>query len=147
MHLQDLLTEDRVLVGVRVRDKAALLGELARQAGVRLAIDSGLVLGALTARERLGSTGFGRGFALPHARVEGVASLFGLFARLARPVAYEAIDGAGVDLVFLLLIPPGVDAGHVAALAAVSRAMRDEALVRAIRAAGDATDLYRLLMQ
>jgi PTS system nitrogen regulatory IIA component len=142
MRLADLLTADRVLVGLRTRDKPALLAELARQSATHLALDPAPILAALTARERLGSTGFGRGFALPHARVEGVKTLFALFARLAKPVPYDAIDGAPVDLVVLLLIPPDTT-DHVAALAAIARELRDEATIKQIRAAADASQLYQ----
>jgi PTS system nitrogen regulatory IIA component len=145
MRLSDLLAPDRVLLGVRARDKAALLDELARQAGTRLGVEAPAILAALAARERLGSTGFGRGFALPHARVAGVARMFGLFARLARPIAFDAIDGAPVDLVFLLLIPPGSGNEHVAALAAVAREMRDETVVRQVRNAATAEALCEAL--
>ena len=126
MHLTDLLTRDHVLFGVRARNKAALLKHCAAQAAAASGAAAEDIFAALSARERLGSTGFGRGFALPHARVEGVRKLLGLFARLARPIPFDAIDGAPVDLVFLLLIPPGAGTDHVAALAAVARAMRDE---------------------
>jgi nitrogen PTS system EIIA component len=146
MHLSDLIGPDRVIVGLRPGDKAQLLGELARQAATRLPVPSEAVLAALSTRERLGSTGFGRGFALPHARVEGVPRLFGLLVRLARPIDYEAIDGQAVDLVFLLLIPPGSGNHHVAALAAIARAMRDESTLQKIRKASTAAVLYRNLV-
>jgi nitrogen PTS system EIIA component len=146
MHLSDLIGPDRVIVGLRAGDKAQLLGELARQAATRLLVPSEAVLAALSTRERLGSTGFGRGFALPHARVEGVHRLFGLLVRLARPIDYEAIDGQAVDLVFLLLIPPGGGNDHVAALAAIARAMRDASMLQKIREASTAAVLYRTLV-
>ncbi len=145
MHLNDLIGPDRVIVGARVGDKAHLLSELARQAAARIPVPSEAVLAALSSRERLGSTGFGRGFALPHARVNGVDRLFGLFVRLARPIDFEAIDGQPVDLVFLLLIPPGAGNEHVAALAAIAREMRDESTLQKIREASTAAVLHRHL--
>ena len=145
MHLSDLIAPDRVIVGLRSGDKTQLLSELARQAAARVSVEAQAILAALSARERLGSTGFGRGFALPHARVNGVERLFGLFVRLAQPIDFAAIDGQPVDLVFLLLIPPGAGNDHVGALAAVARRMRDEGSLQKVRKANTAPDLYRIL--
>ena len=87
------------------------------------------VQAALAAREQLGSTGLGAGFALPHARIEGLDAYLGLFVRLAKPIDFEAIDGKPVTLVFVLLIPSETTIPHVAALAAISRRFRDADLV------------------
>ena len=143
MKLSELIGPDRVIVDLRASDKAQLLAELARQAANRTSLDAAAVLSALSAREALGSTGLGRGFALPHARVPGLDRLFGLFVRLARPMDFDAIDGQAVDLVFLLLIPAGAGSEHVAALAAIAREMRDEAVVKQVRKAANAAALYR----
>ncbi len=143
MKLSELVGPDRVIVDLRASDKAQLLAELARQAASRTALDTATVLSALSAREALGSTGLGRGFALPHARVPGLDRLFGLFVRLARPLDFDAIDGQAVDLVFLLLIPVGAGSEHVAALAAIAREMRDETVVKQVRKASNAAALYR----
>ena len=145
MKLSDLIAPDRVLVDVRAIDKGQLLAELSRHAASRTGTAAPSILAALAAREALGSTGLGRGFALPHARVAGVEQLVGLFARLAKPLDFAAIDGQPVDLVFLLLIPPGAGNEHVAALSAVARQMRDEAQVKQMRQASSATVLYQHL--
>jgi PTS system nitrogen regulatory IIA component len=146
MDLATLIPPGRVVLGLRAADKAAVLAAVAARAAAALGLPMPVVLDALAARERLGSTGLGRGFALPHARLPGVGGFFGLFVRLARPVAFEAVDGAPVDLVVLLLIPAAA-AGedHVAALAAVARRMRDEAVLARLRAAADAASVVALL--
>lgn len=125
MDITDFLTADRVLLDVRPRDKSALIGEVARNF-VRLvpALQPKAVETALLAREQLGSTGLGAGFALPHARIDGLDAYLGLFVRLAKPLDFEAIDGKPVRLVFVLLIPSETTS-HVAALAAISRRFRD----------------------
>jgi nitrogen PTS system EIIA component len=127
MDIIDFLSPDRVILDVRSRDKAQLIGEIARHFG-RLVpgLQPEAVEVALLARERLGSTGLGSGFALPHARIEGLDDYLGLFVRMVRPVDFDAIDGKPVRLVFVLLIPSSVS--HVAALAAISRRFRDPAL-------------------
>ena len=96
----------------------------------RLGVDPAAILASLTEREQLGSTGFGQGVAIPHGKIEGLTRIYGLFARLAEPVDYKAIDGRPVDLVFLLLSPPDAGAEHLKALAAISRVTRHGADAR-----------------
>jgi nitrogen PTS system EIIA component len=145
MDLADFIAADRIALDIRVRDKPQLLQELARRvapAGGGVSADT--ILSALRSREELGSTGLGKGFALPHARIESLKQFIGLFARLARPIDFEAIDGAPVDLVFLLLMPADAGNNQVAALAAVSRRFRDGGTLTGLRGADAATAL-RLL--
>ncbi len=134
MDIKDFLTTDRVILDARPRDKAQLIGEVAR-AFARLvpALKPEAIVAALMAREQLGSTGLGAGFALPHARIEGLEAYLGLFVRLARPIEFDAIDGKPVSLVFVLLIPPESSVSHVAALAAISRRFRDASLTANLR--------------
>ena len=146
MDITDFLTQDRVILDARPRDKAQLIGEVARHFA---RLDPGLapetIEVALRAREQLGSTGLGSGFALPHARIEGLDRYLGLFVRLAKPVDFEAIDGKPVRLVFVLLIPAESAVSHVAALAAISRRFRDAALVVELSAAKTPEAAYGLL--
>jgi PTS system nitrogen regulatory IIA component len=130
MDIIDFLTQDRVLLDVRARDKGQVIGEIARHFG-RLVrgLPAETVETALNAREQLGSTGLGGGFALPHARIERLDAFLGLFMRLAKPVNFDAVDAKPISLVFALLIPPETVIPHVAALAAVSRRFRDAAFV------------------
>jgi nitrogen PTS system EIIA component len=146
MKIADLLATGDVAIGVRAADKAQLIGELARRGAAGTGTDAGVVANALLARERLGSTGLGKGFALPHARVPGLTRFFGVFVRLARPIDFQAIDGQPVDLVFLLLIPDEAGNDHVAALAAISRRLRDAEVLKQVRKAADAGALYQLLV-
>jgi PTS system nitrogen regulatory IIA component len=147
MEITDFLTPERVLLDLRPRDKAQLLGEIARQFGRSVpALKPGMVEAALLARERLGSTGLGAGFALPHARIEGLDRYAGLFARLSKPVDFESIDGQPVQLVFVLLIPAETETPHVAALAAISRRFRDVGLVAKLRKAETQAVAYGFLI-
>jgi nitrogen PTS system EIIA component len=141
----DLLGAGAVVLELRARDKARLLEELAARAAPASGVGAEAILEALRRREALGSTGMGRGFALPHARVAGIRRLSGLFARLARPLAFEAVDDAPVDLVFLLLIPPDAGAEHVGALASIARRLRQEEVMQALRRAKDAAEAYAVL--
>jgi nitrogen PTS system EIIA component len=143
--INDLLAPNRVMSRLAAGNKAELIAELAHQVASEIPVEMNAVAAAISARERLGSTGLGRGFALPHAKLGGVDTLFGLFARLARPIDFEAIDGQPVDLVFLLLIPQGMDHEHIAALAAVARAMRDEDMCRELRSLRTAEAIFERL--
>jgi PTS system nitrogen regulatory IIA component len=96
-------------------------------------------------RERLGSTGVGRGVAIPHGKLAKLDRLVGLFARLDKPIDFEALDGEPVDLIFLLLAPEGAGADHLKALARIARLLRDEKIAEQLRAARDESALRALL--
>jgi PTS system nitrogen regulatory IIA component len=145
MALGDLIAAENVVVGLRVADKAQLLQELAGRAARTLALDRREIFDVLQARENLGSTGLGKGFALPHARLAGLGAPFVLFARLARPIDFAAIDERRVDLVVLLLSPPDNGNQHLATLAALSRPLRDVGFLQQLRQAPDAPALHALL--
>jgi len=126
-------------------DKDAILRQLAdRFAGV-YGLDPVSVLERIEERERLGSTGFGRGVAIPHARIDGLARPVAVFLRLEQPVAFDAADGMPVDIVFGLLSPEQAGAAHLHALAAISRMMRDERMHHSLSEAPGAEALYGLL--
>ena len=134
-----------VATGVLVQTKKALFQHLASRAAEFTGIEPERVADRLADRERLGSTGFGGGVAIPHGRIEGLTRVTGLFVRLATPVDFRAIDGSPVDLVFLLLSPPTDGVDHLKALARVSRRLRDRAFVAKLRGAGSRDALYALL--
>ncbi len=141
----DLLHESQVLLGIRAITKSALLTLLAQRASKVTGIDEQSILAALAARETLGSTGFGGGIAIPHARIEALPGMFALFARLDKPVPFDAIDGKPVDLLVLLLSPKARDADHLAVLATFSRRLRDRSVAGALRAATSAATARELL--
>ena len=146
MHLSDFLDFDAIKTALPGGSKKALLQQLANLAGQRLGLDSAAILASLTEREQLGSTGFGQGVGIPHGKVEGLKRIYCLFARLAEPIDYKAIDGRPVDLVFLLLSPPEAGADHLKALAAISRATRHAATLEKMRGARSRDALAAVLM-
>jgi nitrogen PTS system EIIA component len=126
-------------------DKSGILAALAdRFAGV-YALDREMVLEGLEEREALGSTGFGRGVALPHARIEGLSRPVAALLKLSRPVDFGAADRMPVDLAIGLLSPINAGATHLHALAALSRLVRDEDVHRMFAEAADTETLYALL--
>jgi PTS system nitrogen regulatory IIA component len=145
MNLVGLIEPSQIVIASQASNKDQLLGDLAARAAATLKLDAPSIYTALKARESLGSTGLGGGFALPHARIEGLDHMFGLFARIGRPVPYDAIDDEPVDLVFLLLIPAEAGGEHLAALAAISRQLRERGCAGRLRGADGADELYGVL--
>lgn len=146
MHdLSDLLRPDAVLTGFSAGNKKLLFQQLGSTAGRLTGQDGRDIADRLAAREKLGSTGFGAGVAIPHAKLPGLTVVTGLFARLAQPIEFAAVDALPVDLVFVLLSPADAGAEHLKALARVSRRLRDAALLAKLRGAGSPDALYALL--
>ncbi len=143
--LSDLLTSEAVEANLTVANKKALFQLLSVAMSRRTGLAARDIVAALNAREKLGSTGFGGGAAIPHGKVEGLTHVVGAFARLSQPIDFGAVDGLPVDLVFLLLSPPDAGADHLKALASVSRAFRDRAITAKLRGAASRDALYALL--
>lgn len=130
---------------VAAGSKTAILEVLAERFAAAYRLDQATVLEALDEREKLGSTGFGRGVAIPHARIDGINRPVTVFLRLAAPVEFDSADDLPVELVFGLLSPASAGATHLHALAEISRLMRDEALHEALLGAESTEALYALL--
>lgn len=143
--LETLFPPAHVLI-FRSRDKAATLADIAKRAAILLGADPQPIATALVSREALGSTGIGAGIALPHARLDAPAP-FALFARLERPIPWDAIDQLPVDLVFLLLSPNEPADQHLKILSMVTRRLRDRTLAADLRSATNETLLQRTLIQ
>jgi PTS system nitrogen regulatory IIA component len=145
MPLADLVAPNAVMAALKVNGKKQALQELAARAAELTGQNERGIFEILLQREKLGSTGIGNGIAIPHGKLPKLNKLFGLFARLARPVDFEALDGQPVDLVFLLLAPEGAGADHLKALARVARLLRDPELARKLRDSRDAEAIYAVL--
>jgi len=143
MDIKDIILPAQTFAGLHASDKAQLLQEIGHRAARALNLDTNVIIGPLLDRERLGSTGVGAGIALPHARIGGLDRPFGLFARLDRPIDFASVDERPVDLVFLLLTPSKASSNeHLAALACVSRRLRQREVADALRTASSAEALY-----
>jgi PTS system nitrogen regulatory IIA component len=143
--LADIVTIEAVEADVHVTNKKALFQHLAAAAARHTGLAQKTVLAALNAREKVGSTGFGTGAAIPHGKVDGLERVFGYFVRLSQPIEYQAVDGLPVDLVFLLLSPPDSGVDHLKALASVSRTFRDRQTLAKLRGARSKDALFALL--
>lgn len=146
MLLADFFDFDAIKTALPGGSKRALLQQLSNLAGQRLGVDPAPILASLIEREKLGSTGFGQGVAIPHGKIDGIDRVYGLFARVAEPVDFKAIDGRKVDLVFLLLSPPDAGANHLKALASVSRVARNATTLEKMRGARSRDALAAVLI-
>ncbi len=147
MEIADFFHPDGIVAGLRAGSKRQVLQNLAGRASQATGLPERTIFDTLLERERLGSTGIGRGIAIPHGKLAKLDRVVGLFARLDKPVNFEAVDNQPVDLVFLLLAPEGDGADHLKALARVSRTLRDNRVIRKLRTAKDAGALFSLLTE
>lgn len=139
-----LLNAEAVRIGLPAATKKALFAQIGGVAAATLGLSGDAVADALAARERLGSTGFGGGVAIPHAKLSGLSHVAGLLVRLAQPIAFKAVDDRPIDIVFAMLSPTDAGADHLKALAQVSRRLRDRSFVAKLRGAGSPDALYAL---
>ncbi|MGB7034659.1 MAG: PTS IIA-like nitrogen regulatory protein PtsN [Xanthobacteraceae bacterium] len=145
MPLTDLVAPNAILPALKVNSKKQVLHELAARAAVLSGQSERAIFDVLLQREKLGSTAVGNGIAIPHGKMPGLTRLFGLFARLDRPIDFESLDNQPVDLVFLLLAPEGAGADHLKALARIARLLRDPNVAHKLRGSRDAESLYAVL--
>ena len=142
MPLTDLVAPNAVIPALKVNSKKQAIQEMAARAASVSTQNERVIFETLLQRERLGSTGIGHGVAIPHGKLPKLDKLFGVFARLDRPIDFEALDGQPVDLIFLLLAPEGAGADHLKALAKVARLLRDPDTAHKLRESRDAEALY-----
>ncbi|MCZ7594682.1 MAG: PTS sugar transporter subunit IIA [Hyphomicrobium sp.] len=141
MDLCDLLASDGIIASLKATSKKHALQELATIAAARTGLDQREIFNTLLQRERLGSTGLGRGIAIPHVKLAGMRNILCLFARLDEPIDYESNDNEPVDLLFLLLAPEHASGDHLKALASISRVVREPSVMDALRNAPDVAAL------
>lgn len=145
MQVAEFLQPDDVLIGLDAPNKLKALQLLSKQAAARLSIAEQAIFEPLHAREKLGSTGIGGGAAIPHTPVAGLDRPFGLFARLTKPIEFEAIDEVPVDLIFVLLVPAAGAKDHLPLLAAVARQLRSPDVPNKLRLAERAEQAYAVM--
>lgn len=146
MRLTEFLDFEAIRPALVASNKRGLFQSLAQVSGQRLGIEPAEIVSAVAERERLGSTGFGSGVAIPHGKLTGLARIYCMLARLPEPIDYKAIDGAPVDLVFFLLSPPDAGAEHLKALASVSRTVRHAPTLEKLRGARSSDAIAAVLM-
>ena len=147
MQIGDLLDRNAIALRVSAANKRQALALVAEIAARNLGLEAADVLDALAEREQAGSTGVGHGVAAPHARLEGLERMRGVFVRLEQPVEFESVDDQPVDLIFALFAPVDAGSEHLRALARVSRLLRQAELRQQLRQARTADAVHALLVQ
>ena len=149
MHLTDIITPETIAVQVRIADKAHALRFAAASLGARSKLAPERIGSALAAREALGSTGIGRGVAVPHVCLAGLDRPHALLCTLAAPIDFESIDGLPVDIVFAMITPSKTNGGGegLRYLAAMTRMLRDSGLAAEVRQANNAWNIYSLVVK
>jgi PTS system nitrogen regulatory IIA component len=142
MKISDLLSPADVMLDARAANKGLLLQVLAGKAAASLDLVVEEIAPCLLRREQLGSTGIGRGVAIPHARLPNLQRPFGLLAKLRQAIEFDAIDGQAVDIVFVLLLPALAETAALGALALVARTLRSSENLARLRGAKTAAELY-----
>lgn len=145
MRISDILPLGNVLIDVKADSKRQLLQKLAECAAKEVKADARMVTDSVWERENLGSTAYGGGTAFPHARIDGIEKVTTVFARLAEPTEFDAVDGKPVDLVFLLISPENSGADHLTALAALSRVLKNPDVCEKLRHARSKDEIYAIL--
>jgi nitrogen PTS system EIIA component len=145
MTLSDILIRDAIVPILNPVSKKQVFNDLARHIAALTDLSEHQIFEALLHREKLGSTGIGNGIAIPHTKFKSLKGLVGLFARLDKPIEFDALDDAPVDLIFVLLAPEGAGADHLKGLAKIARVLRDPNRLARLRATMDADMLFDIL--
>ncbi len=147
MDLSDLILPGSVIPSMRANSKKQAIQELAAKGAEVTGLDERQIFDTLLQREKLGSTGVGGGIAIPHGKLPGLDRIHAVFARVPKPVEFDALDDQPVDLLFLLLAPENAGADHLKALARIARILREPGVAARLRAAADPTALYAVLTE
>lgn len=145
MQLVDIISRNSVIANAKSNSKKQLLQDVAEVASAETGVSQRVIFDLLLQRERLGSTGIGNGVAIPHGKLPGLKRITGVFARLSKPVPFDAMDDEPVDLVFTILAPEGSGADHLKALSRIARIMRNADTLAALRQTTDRDVIYSLL--
>lgn len=146
MHISEFISPERIAARQQVNSKKRALELVsALIAGAETGLIETEVFDCLIARERLGSTGFGNGIAIPHGRLKTIKQPIGAFALLEKGVDFDALDGKPVDMVCALVVPAESTEEHLQILASLAELFSDEVLRERLRRAGSKAELYALL--
>jgi PTS system nitrogen regulatory IIA component len=142
-----MISPDAIFPSLKAKTKKQALHELAQKAAGLTGIEERTIYDTLLQRENLGSTGVGRGIAIPHGRLPALRKIVSVFARLQEPIEFDSLDSEPVDLIFLLLAPEHAGADHLKALARISRLLREPSSIERLRASKDRAAIYSVLTQ
>ena len=147
MQITDIITPKAIKSVAKSVGKKRVLQEISQLAAPIYGIDENIAFDALQERENLGPTGVGEGVAIPHARIEGLDRVVGVFFRMEKAIEYDSVDRQPVDLIFALFAPVDSGVDHLKALALVSRSLRDPAVKAKLRSNADESTLFAILTE
>ena len=147
MLISEIISQKLVLSLHNISSKKRLFQEIATHMAMDSSVNPETIVTALQDREKLGPTGMGNGIAIPHARIDNISSIKGMFIRLEKPINFDSMDKQKVDLIFSILAPIDSGVDHLKALAKVSRLLRDQNICSKLRSTADITALYSILTQ
>ena len=147
MSITSLLATDRIFTDAVISSKKRLLEYISQQAADELALPQNTIFNKLLERERLGSTGLGQGFAVPHARLDNLQQAHACFIKLDKAINYDAMDQQPVDLVFVLFIPEASTEEHLQILASLAKIFSQADVSEKIRNSRSADDIIQLIAQ
>jgi PTS system nitrogen regulatory IIA component len=147
MLISEIITQKLVLSLNNISSKKRLFQEIATHMAMDSSVNPETIVTALQDREQLGPTGMGNGIAIPHARIDNISSIKGMFIRLEKPINFDSMDKLKVDLIFSILAPIDSGVDHLKALAKVSRLLRDQNICSKLRSTADITALHSILTQ
>lgn len=146
MNIAELVSKDRITLGVDCASKKKALEYISEVLSKdQPDVTSGEVFDCLIGRERLGSTGMGKGIAIPHCRLKGNTRTFATLIRLSDGIDYDSIDGQPVDLIFAMVVPEEATEEHLKTLAMLAKMFSDESLVQKLHQAKDSQAIYDIL--
>jgi PTS system nitrogen regulatory IIA component len=147
MLISEIITQKLVLSLNNISSKKRLFQEIATHMAMNSSVNPETIVTALQDREQLGPTGMGNGIAIPHARIDNISSIKGMFIRLEKPINFDSMDKQKVDLIFSIIAPIDSGVDHLKALAKVSRLLRDQNICSKLRSTADITALHSILTQ
>lgn len=147
MELTEILQADMVFLDLKSGSKKQILSEISAKIAQKINKEETEIFQLILEREKLGSTGVGRGVAIPHARVDGLEKIIGAFARLDEPIEFDAVDDQPVDLIFMLLAPEKSGSNHLKALSTVSRTFRSRDFCEELHNYNTPQDIFDLLVK
>ncbi|PDV86460.1 protein-N(pi)-phosphohistidine--sugar phosphotransferase [Rhizobium sp. H4] len=142
MNLPNIIRPEHTFLGVSAPTKWRALQTIADKAAMAFSVDAQIILKALEAREKLGSTGIGNGIAIPHAAIDGMSSPRGQLFRFSRPLDFEAIDDIPADIAVVLLFGENNRGEYLNVLSAIARRLQSDGVLAAMRKARTADEFY-----
>lgn len=146
MEIKDILHPDCTLCAVQGTSKKRVLELISQIANQYLMdIDQATILSSLTSREKMGSTGIGNGIALPHGRLEDLENVMAIVVTSEKPINYDAIDNAPVDIFFAVLVPENKASEHLGTLSAIATKLNNKETLDRMRKSTTDRELFEAI--